>query len=185
MIIDINEFIKINLHDEVFGVETDTVYGLGCLLKSKEAVKRIYKIKGREFNKPLAVLCGNLDQVKELVSNFNEGEELAKKYWPGALTLIFDKKDDSLNYITSGFSTIGIRIPNNEKIRKIINTFGPIVMTSLNKSHEKEILKFEDALEFNEELDYLIIGKDLDNIPSTVYDVKNKKTLRNGKICIK
>ncbi len=182
MEIRINELLKRDLKDQVIIFQTDTVYGIGCLLNSKNGVEKIYEIKKREGVKPLAVLCANLDQVKSLVKEFELGEQYAKNHWPGALTLIFEKRDSVPDYVTSGFDTVGVRIPNDEIALRLLDHFGPMAVTSLNISTEEAILKYDKALEFSSEVDFIVEGKDLLNISSTVFVVKSKKTIRQGDI---
>ena len=176
------DLLKIDLKDEVIIFQTDTVYGIGCLLNSKLGVDKIYNIKKRDGVKPLAVLCANLEQVKSLVKDYDLGEKYGKKHWPGALTLIFDKLESVPDFVTSGFDTVGVRIPKDEIALQILDHFGPMAVTSLNISTEPSVLKYSDAMTFSDEVDYVIGGDDLFNISSTVYDVKNKKTLRQGDI---
>ena len=182
MIIEYKELIKIKLKDEVIVFQTDTVYGIGCLLNSKKGVERIYEIKSRESKKPLAVLCGNIEQVKTLVKDFESVEDIASKYWPGALTLVLNKNDLVEDYITSGFNTVGVRIPNDPIALGILNAYGPMAVTSLNLSSEPAVLKFKETLHFEDKVDYIVLGTDLSNISSTVYDCVNKKVLRQGDI---
>ena len=184
MILKVEELLKKELKDEVVVFQTDTVYGIGCLLNSESGVKKIYDIKHRESKKPLAVLCGNIEQVKALVKNFEVGQKYAEKYWPGALTLIFEKTDLVGDFLTSGFNTVGVRIPNDETALKILNKYGPMAVTSLNISSEPAILKYEDTLMFKNEVDYLVEGTDLSSLSSTVYDCVNKKVLRQGDISL-
>jgi len=185
MEINVKELLKKDLKDEVIIFETDTVYGIGAKLESEVGVKRIYEIKKRDGNKPLAVLCADLEQVKEIVKNFELGEELGKKYWPGALTLIYPKKDIVGDFLTSGFNTVGVRIPNDDIALQILEKFGPMAVTSLNLSTEPAILKYSDAYEYLNAVDYLVKGKDLSSLSSTVYDCINQRTLRQGEIVIK
>ena len=185
MIITKDELLKYDLCEKVIAIETDTVYGLGCLLNSKNAIKRIFDIKKRDVHKPLAVLVSNLNQVKDLIVNFDEYKEYFVKYWPGAITFICPKSKMVDYDITSNLETVGLRMPNDKKLLSIIEHFGPLVMTSLNISSEEPILKFKDALVFENKVDFLVKGNDLSNIPSTVYDLVNKKTLRKGSIDIK
>lgn len=184
MEIKLNELLTKNLIDEVIIFQTDTVYGIGCRLESIVGVKRIYEIKHRDGNKPLAVLCANTEQVKSIVSNFEMAEKLAEKHWPGALTLILPKKDVVSDHITSGFQTVGVRIPNDEIALQILSTFGPMAVTSLNISTEPPVLRYKDALAFKNQVDFIVKGTDLNSISSTVYDVVNQKTLRKGDISI-
>lgn len=184
MILSVNECIKKNLKDDVIIFQTDTVYGIGCLLNSKKGVEKIYQIKKRDGKKPLAVLCATIEQVKSIVENFELGAVFAGKHWPGALTLIFPKKPIVGDYLTSGFDTVGVRIPNDEIALKILRKFGPMVVTSLNISTEPAILNYADALSYENEVTCIVKGTDLESISSTVYDVTNKKVVRQGEIRI-
>lgn len=182
MIIDLNSMLNINLKDDVIIFETDTVYGIGCLLSSEKGIKRIYEIKSREQKNPLAVLCSNLEQVENLVVNFSKGYKLAQKFWPGALTLVFQKQHTVGDFVTSGLDTVGVRIPNNETALALLNHFGPMAVTSLNISKEPAILNFKDTLEYLNVVDYIVEGKDLSSLSSTVFDVVHQRVLRQGEI---
>lgn len=184
MIISIDEFLKMNIKDKVFIIETDTVYGIGCLYQSKKAVLRINEIKNRASGKFYSLLVSNYKQVEDLTLNSADAKELMDEYWPGALTIIFNKSSKVEDYITSN-NTVGLRMPNSVNALKALEKFGPMVMTSLNKSGEAPLVKFEDCLKFEDEVDFIIKGKDLSGKPSTVYDFTNNKILRNGDIVIK
>jgi len=119
-----------------------------------------------------------------LVSDFDKYSHLAEKHWPGALTLIFKKSSLVSDTITSGFNTVGVRIPNDIIALNILEKFGPMAVTSLNISSEPALLKFEDTLIFENEVNYVVKGKDLSSISSTVYDCVNNKVLRQGTIII-
>jgi len=184
MEISVKDLLKNDLNDEVIIFQTDTVYGLGCKISSELGVERIYEIKRRDGKKPLAVLCANFEQVKSIVTSFELGETIGEKYWPGALTLILPKRSIVGGYITSGFNTVAVRIPNDSIALSILEKFGPMAVTSLNLSSKPAILKYKDALEYINEVDYLVKGIDLKSVSSTIYDCINKKTLRNGEINI-
>ena len=183
MEIKVKDLLKKEIKDEVIIFQTDTVYGIGCKINSAKGVARIYEIKKRDGDKPLAVLCANLEQVKSVVSDFSLGKEYTK-YWPGALTLILPKNELIGDFITSGFHTVGVRIPNDEIALSILMKNGPMAVTSLNLSTEPAILRYQDALAYVNQVDYLVEGTDLSSISSTVYDCINKRTLRNGEIKI-
>lgn len=182
MEINVNTLLTKQIQDEVIVFQTDTVYGIGALLSSEKGVDKIYQIKARESKKPLAVLCADLEQVKTLVEDFDSLEQYAMKHWPGALTLVLKKKSIVGDFVTSGYDTVGVRIPNDEIALKILKHFGPMAVTSLNISSEPAVLKYNAALEFNNVVDYIVEGKDLDNISSTVYDCVNNRVLRQGDI---
>lgn len=182
MEINVSTLLKKKLKDEVIVFQTDTVYGIGALLKSEKGVQKIYNVKSRESKKPLAVLCANIEQVKSLVKDFDSISHLANKHWPGALTLVLNKKENVGDFVTSGFQTVGVRIPNDEVALQILNQFGPMAVTSLNISSEPAIMKYNDALYFVDQVDYIVKGKDLNSVSSTVYDCVNQKVLRQGDI---
>lgn len=184
MEIDVFELLKKELKDEVVIFQTDTVYGIGCKINSVKGVAKIYDIKRRDGKKPLAVLCANLEQVKSIVKDYEIGKELGEKYWPGALTLILPKNHLIGDFITSGYNTVGVRIPNDKTALRILEKYGPMAVTSLNVSTEPAILTYKEALMYVDEVDYLVRGIDLSSVSSTVYDCINKKTLRNGEIKI-
>lgn len=184
MIIEVEDLLKIELNDEVIIFETDTVYGIGCLIDSESGIKRIYDIKQREDRKPLAVLCANLEQVQNLVKDFEKHCKLGEKYWPGALTLVFNKTEVVSDLVTSGFKTVGVRIPNSKTALSILEKYGPMAVTSLNISSEPAILSFKDVLPFERSVDYIVKGNDLSSISSTVYDCVNTRVLRQGEIKI-
>ena len=184
MEISIEEFLKLNLKDEVFIIETDTVYGLGALMTSEKAAKRIIEIKNRGKDKYFSLLVSNLAQVDDLTKDSFDSYGLINEYWPGALTIIF-KKSEKVNDYISPSDTVGLRMPDCKKTLKAIEKFGPMIMTSLNESGEPPITKYSDALKYIDKVDYIVKGKDLSGIPSTVYDAINDKVLREGSVKIK
>lgn len=113
---------------------TDTVYGIGTHFLNHEGVKKIYEIKGRDFNKPLQILVSSLDQVKDFVELSEEAYKLAQAYWPGALTIIVSANEKF--YQLTGDKTIGLRMPNHPKAIQILNQYGPMKTTSVNQSGE-------------------------------------------------
>lgn len=185
MEIKVEELLEKTITDEVIIFQTDTVYGIGCLLSSQKGVETLYEIKKRDGRKPLAVLCFCVDDVKDLVKEFEIIKPFALAYWPGALTLICPKSDAVPDYVTSGLDSVGLRIPNDEIALRILRRFGPMAVTSLNLSNEPAITLYQDARSYVDVVDYLVVGRDLNGISSTVYDPILHKTLRQGDIIIK
>ena len=113
--------------------QTDTLPAIGCLPKF---AKIIYEFKKRDRNKPL-ILMGS--EHKQLINFVHESaredyEDIASKYWPGALTIVIpaSKKDNSI--LTSFDFTIGLRIPNSCIARNLIKETGPLLTSSANIS---------------------------------------------------
>ncbi|MCQ2512229.1 MAG: threonylcarbamoyl-AMP synthase [Lachnospiraceae bacterium] len=171
---------------------TDTVYGLGAIYRDEKAVAKIFEAKGRDEGKPLSILVSNIDQVKQL-ADFGSGEmaekadRLMKKYWPGALTLIFKKKPGIPDNVTAGGETIGIRMPDLDVTLKIIEAAGlPLAAPSANTSGKRSSVSAEDVLEdLNGKINMIIDGGACRvGLASTVVDMTGgrPKILREGVI---
>ncbi len=166
---------------------TDTIYGLGTNAFKYESVKRIYKLKGRDYRKPLPVLVENILQVKKLVKNFDKHvESLARQYWPGALTLVFETSELG-NILMGGKKSIAVRIPNNENVLSIIREMKcPLVGTSANISGTKgsrNVKNIDKKLLKN--VDIVIDGGEIESKSvSTVLDISrfHYVVLREGAI---
>jgi L-threonylcarbamoyladenylate synthase len=113
---------------------TETVYGLGANAFDAEAVAGIYNIKKRPLDHPLIVHALNIEQVKELVLTWpDKAERLAKKFWPGPLTLVLPKHPSVPDIVTAGLPTVAIRVPAHPIAQELIATLGfPIAAPSAN-----------------------------------------------------
>ena len=129
-----------SLHDGyVVAFPTETVYGLGADATNQKAVLRIFEIKNRPSDHPLIVHINSIDQLEDWAINIPEyAYALAKKYWPGPMTLILNRSSNAKDWITGGQDTVGIRIPNHEMALSLIEEFkkigsGAIAAPSANK----------------------------------------------------
>jgi L-threonylcarbamoyladenylate synthase len=175
MILNQDNYLDFDLRNKVIVFPTDTVYGIGCLYTDKESISRIYEIKGRDYDKPMVILCSSLEQVNKLIKENQKIPNKLKKHWPGKLTIIFFKNENIYDIITSG----------NVISKELLKKHGPMVVTSLNYSNQPAITKFEDVLEFRNLVDYIVKGEDLNAAPSTVYDLANDLVLRQGEVVIR
>src|SRR5215208_7751618 len=107
-------------------VPTETVVGL---VATEPGLQRIREIKGREANKPIALLCASAEEAFGLAANVPPlAEQLADIYWPGPLTLVLD--------LPSG-GTIGVRVPAGRAVRDLLEAYGaPLYATSANPPGE-------------------------------------------------
>ena len=161
--ISLVDFLKLSKDDisgKVLCFTTDTVWGVGVVVDNNlsSGLNKIYQMKKRDLNKPLAVLTSNLEEIKKHVVYDQDIEDVMNK-WPGALTIIFKKKDDFFNELTD-FDTIALRIPNNHVSLSILDYLGFIATTSVNLSNS-EPLNNKDDIEkyFSEYIDYLIVDE--------------------------
>jgi len=142
--------------NEIIIFPTDTIYGIGTGIYNTEGIKRIYEIKGRDYTKPMAVLCANLKQVEEFAILTKEARLLAKQFWPGGLTLVLNTQE---KYYKKTFEkTIGVRIPNHHQALELLIKYGPMKTTSVNMAGEEPLN------------DYLVIKERYENIVDKIYD---------------
>lgn len=191
--LDIDEIIKkLSISGQVIAMKTDTVYGLICNAYDKVACNKIYEIKKRDIKKPLSIFIKSIDEIGQYVDNTILSEKVVnvmKKYWPGKLTIILKKKQNLFNYLTCGFDTIGIRIPNDRQLLEILKKVDfPLAETSCNLSGEKEYCNANEIREkLGNTVDLIIDGGEINkNIPSTVIEIVGDeiKVIRQGAILI-
>ena len=185
-----DEIINVLTNGGVIAYVTDTVWGLGCLPNNESAVKKIYEIKKREAQKPLILMSNDIYPLLDYVKPISKiGQVLIKKYFPGALTIVTDKSENTPDYITSSMPTVGIRVPDNEVFREICEIIPRHVLatTSANLSHQPSAKTYEQALENMSGLADLIIedyGYAAKGLESTVVGVMNNelRIFRQGAI---
>ena len=135
----------------VVAYPTDTVWGLGADPTNELAVKKVYELKKRDGNKPLILMSSSFEYIKPFIEKlYPEEEAVISKYWPGALTLITRKSKLTPDFVTSGFSTVGIRIPNHPVFAQVADCSPCKVLatTSANLSTQPSALKKEDVLRY-------------------------------------
>lgn len=160
---------------------TETVYGIGANALDEEAVKKIFVAKGRPSDNPLIVHVSNKNQILEIAENISEIEQkLIDSFMPGPFTLILKKKNIIPVSVSAGLDTVGVRMPNNEIAKSIIeNSKTPIAAPSANVSGKPSGTNIEDIRkELENNVDFVIDGgktkiglestvvKVIDNIPT-------------------
>lgn len=107
---------------------TETVYGLGGDALNPESSEKIYKAKGRPSDNPLIVHISEFDSIYDIVRDVSaEARLLADRYWPGPLTMIFDKKPVVPKETTGGLDTVAVRFPSHPVARRFIEASGGYV----------------------------------------------------------
>ena len=176
----------------VIAFVTDTVWGLGCLPDSKKGADRIYEIKGRDRSKPLILMSNNKENLFPYIESLSKTAKLLmNKYFPGALTIVMEKSENTPDFITSGKNTVGIRVPNNEFFKRLCSVIDGHVLatTSANLSNHPSSKTYDMAKEsignlvdiVFQDYGYKCAGKE-----STVVliDNENIKVLRQGSIIL-
>lgn len=107
---------------------TETVYGLGANALDEEAAKKTYAAKGRPSDNPLIVHIADVQALEEIAANIPpETEELAFHFWPGPLTMIFEKNEIIPYGTTGGLETVAVRMPSDLVARELILAAGGFV----------------------------------------------------------
>ncbi len=187
---DLTEAVNIINNGGIIIYPTDTLYGIGCNPFDPKAISKIIKIKKRS-DKPLPVLCSDINHIQNLVHLGKLGKKLASKFWPGGLTIIAKSIADNLpNELIGSSGGVGVRIPNHEGALKIISLCGgKLVATSANISGCKPPKTHEEIRQiFNNIFDVLIYGDyKPSGVQSTVVDVVSgtAKIIREGAISSK
>ncbi len=117
---------------------TETVYGLGANALDAEAVARIFAAKGRPRTSPLIVHVDSIEMARGLASEWpKDADILARRYWPGPLTLVVPKRPLVPDIVTAGLPTVGLRMPAHPLALELIRAAGvPIAAPSANRFTE-------------------------------------------------
>jgi L-threonylcarbamoyladenylate synthase len=167
---------------------TDTVYGLGANALNDAAVEKLFDIKGRDKKKPINVLIADYEDILKIaeIPSREEGK-LIEKFWPGPLTIILKRKENTANAAASNGDTIGVRMPNSDIARNLIREVGsPLATTSVNLAGNKPATSVEGIDEkVLDKVDFVLDGGESDlKVASTIVEFENgePKILREGTI---
>jgi L-threonylcarbamoyladenylate synthase len=176
---------------------TETVYGLGADATNKDAVARIYKVKGRPSDHPLIVHISSIQLLDKWAKDIPEyAIKLARSFWPGPMTLILPRRDLAKDFITGGQDNVGLRVPSHTVALALLkefeaqggegiaapsaNRFGSVSPTSAGAVE----LELTNYLTMNDQI--LDGGNCKVGIESTIIDCTNKAPtiLRPGAVTI-
>ena len=102
----------------VIAFRTDTFYGLGADPFNRQAVERIFELKGREEGKPILIVISDRDQCARFIAVKSSSLDfLAQRFWPGPLTLVGTAARDLPPTLTANTGTIGVRLPHDEPVQ--------------------------------------------------------------------
>ena len=170
-------------NNEIVGIPTETVYGIGVNPYSQEAVDKIFEIKGRDGDKPLSILVSSYYDLQKLdiVSTIPEVVEL---YWPGPLTIVVETTKEFADRVgTKNPFSIGVRVPDNELAIELLKITGPLAVTSANRSGENDITSDTEAENiFGKNIALYLEGASVHESGSTIIDfrIEGGEILREG-----
>jgi len=174
---------------EVLGMPTDTFYGLAADPFNLRAVDRVYEIKSRSRHKPLSLLIESVDQAEELAHLPEEFYALARKFWPGPLTIIAPAASKLPLKVTANTGNVALRIPSAKIPLEVVKAAGiPITATSANLSGAAECTTAVAVRDQLQNRISIIVdgGTSPREIPSTIVDLTDNearwRVIREGAI---
>jgi tRNA threonylcarbamoyl adenosine modification protein (Sua5/YciO/YrdC/YwlC family) len=172
----------------VIAFPTDTVYGLGALGVEREAIERIYEIKGRDRSKPLVLFLRESGSVEVWAEEVpEEAKRLVEEHWPGPLTLVLKASSRVPEVLVSSAGTVGFRVPCHEALRALLARLSsPLATTSANLSGALASRSAKEvSAALGDEVDLILDGGGVvRGVESTVVDLTRTRPhlLRRGAI---
>ncbi len=129
-------------------VPTETVYGLAADAASEEAVRSIFAAKGRPADNPVIVHVRDVEHAKSITGPWPKGAaELARRFWPGALTLVLPRSGATASACSAGLATVAVRVPAHPVAQAVLNASGlAFAAPSANRSGRPSPTRVEDAV---------------------------------------
>ena len=164
---------------------TDTVYGMGCDLNDRKAVRRLIEIKDRPKKKPFSVICPDFQDIARyaIVSNF--AYKTMRRFLPGPYTFIVQASKEIPKLMVSKQKTVGIRIPENPIVLELVQEFGGPLCTTSVALEEDETIQDPEVLHsrLKDRIDLVLDGGIALSDHSTVVDLTTDPpvVLRSGK----
>lgn len=156
---DVEKAVERLLKGQVVAIPTETVYGLAGDIFDTEALKQIFSLKKRPLFDPLIVHIPSIEKAKPLVQSWPEAADiLAKRYWPGPLTLILPKSNKVDDLVTAGGETVGLRSPSHPLTMTLLELSGmPLAAPSANQFKSTSPTSADDVEEEFPDNDFLIL----------------------------
>jgi tRNA threonylcarbamoyl adenosine modification protein (Sua5/YciO/YrdC/YwlC family) len=184
---DVERAAAAALRGQLIVIPTDTVYGIGTRPDDPAATSRLFEAKGRPRDLELPVLVADL-ATAERIALFNDvARGLAERFWPGALTLVLERTDDSATWDLGGNpATIGVRVPDDPTARAVLERTGPLAVTSANISGERTPTTCHEIVDLFRDTVAVVLcaSRELTGRASTVVDCTRQPPtiLRTGDI---
>jgi len=171
----------------VIGLPTDTIYGLAASALNDSAINKLYEIKSRNCDKPLAICVADIEDMFKWCQITVESD-LLRDLLPGAVTLVFNRSSNLNSKLNPRTDLVGVRIPDYSFIRHLSRVCGPLALTSANISSQNSSLSVEEFKELWPKLSAVFDGGTLGQsdplrLGSTVVDLSVKgcfKIIRDG-----
>lgn len=178
----VNDAVQALQAGALVAIPTETVYGLAAPIGNALSIANIFKLKQRPFFDPLIVHVSSIEMAKTLSEVWSTtAQSLAENFWPGPLSLVVPKNSKVSDMISSGLTTVAIRVPKHPLTLKLIEQIGPLAAPSANlfgRTSPTEAKHVSESL--GEGILVLDGGPCAGGIESTVFDTENLCILRPG-----
>jgi len=134
---DVSAAIRALKEGDLILYPTDTLYALGADIYNETAVQKVFDIKQRPYSVPLPVAVSTIEAIDSIAWMNTAARRVCERFLPGKLTIILKKKPSVPSLVTSGLRVIAIRVPKNPIAFKLLETYGPLTVTSANIHQEK------------------------------------------------
>jgi len=181
----VNKVVKALKGGEMIAYPTDTIYGIGCDLFNRGAIEKVYRIKGKQRNKPMSFICSDLSDISQYAYVQDYAYKIMKRLLPGPYTFVLQATKLVPKIVQTKQKTVGIRVPDNHICIEIIKNLGhPIINTSITHN-EDQLFDDPESIEeiYGHQLAYVIDGGIIVAEHSSVVDLTGDSpvVLRKGK----
>jgi len=169
---------------EIAVIPTDTVYGVVARASDPAAVQRLYELKHRE-KKPGTLVAANIDQLVELGIK-RRYLTAVEEFWPGAVSVI-TYCGPELTYLHQGVGSVAVRIPDDARLRAVLEETGPLITSSANQPGDSPATTIEEArVYFGDQVPWYEDGGIVNRAPSTVIRIIDDaiEVVRRGAVAI-
>lgn len=168
----INTAAEILKNGGVVGMPTETVYGLAASAYDNDAIKKVFKAKGRPQDNPLIVHISDMNMLCDVAEDIPEiVYTLAEKFWPGPLTMVLRRTEKVAESVSAGLLTVAVRMPSNTVALDVIRKSGlPLAAPSANVSGKPSPTSANHVVnDLDGKIDAVLMGEDCDfGVESTV-----------------
>ncbi|RKP22201.1 putative translation factor, partial [Rozella allomycis CSF55] len=187
--LNIKRAVKSLKEGSVVAIPTETVYGLAADAFQPEAVKKIFQVKNRPQDNPLIVHISSFEMLETLIAKplLEKDRNILEHFWPGPLTVLFEKSQNVDDIVTCGQSRVAVRMPSHPIALGLISQLGsPLAAPSANLSGRPSPTTAAHVLkDLNGRIEYILDGGScLSGLESTVLDIDSETILRPGGITL-
>lgn len=161
---------------------TETVYGLGANALHEKAISRVFRIKKRPLSMPIFLAVSSYEMLERVAEINDEERDILERILPGPVSVLIKKKSIVPDILTAGSPIVGIRFPDHQLAREIIDASGPITSTSANVTGSPHPASAADvSREIADAVDLVIDGGRCRYAqPSTLLDLSARRVVREG-----